>query len=103
MKIYVEREPASKEETAYWDGESLFIQYHKWTKDIYDYIDAIKLIHILDFERLVMVFGKRGGFKKLVVHHKGEEFELSSNHKRLCVQVYNCIRQVNLPVIKEVR
>ena len=103
MKIYVEKRPAELEEKAYWDGMNLFIHYHQFTKELYDYTDARKLILLTDIETVTMIFGSRGGFKRLVIKHRGEEFVLSNNHKRLCIQVYKCMRQVNFPVIKQVQ
>jgi len=99
VKIYRELPPTSKPEKSRWIGLFLLIEYHKWEKEIYDYIDARKLIYLLDIQKVEVFFGKRKSFKGIAITHKDEIFRLSKNHRELCRGILYCLREKNISFI----
>ena len=101
-KIVVEMPPASKDEKAWIAGQDMIIDYHKWDKDIYDYIDATVRILVSQVVEVGMIFGPNGGFHRMELVY-GTEFEvltLSKNHQEVIMQIYNLAKAHNMKIKK---
>ena len=101
-KIVVEMPPASKDEKAWIAGSNMIIDYHKWEKDMYDYVDATLRIPLNEFVEVGMIFGPNGGFHRMELVY-GKEFEVftrSKNHKEVIMQIYNIAKAHNLQIKK---
>ena len=94
MKIYTEIPETSKPEKAWLDGDTLKVDYHKWHKEMFYYVDAHTEIPIKEIHTLRLQYGPRNGFKGMYLVH-GEEFttwELSKNHKGVITQTYRLLK-----------
>lgn len=116
MKIYVEKRPAEKPETAWVRDHILYIQYHKWDDQLFDYTDAFIDIPLLDITDVVMVYGPRRGFRGLRLLYKviyrdpaagsypqliEREIRFSKNHTGLVIQIYDLLKSRRVRVRKE--
>src|SRR3990167_2234262 len=105
MKLYVEAKPAELKEKAWLQTndshEYIYVQYHKYNKEWMSYMDAAIAFRIRDIKKAVLVYGPRGGFKKLQIITKEKLWEISKNHKPVIVQIIKLLKEV-VPIRKEV-
>jgi len=94
MKVYKEYPETSKDESAYLEGDTLVVEYHKWMKENYYYVDATFKQPIKELVTMRLQYGSRGGFKKMymVYGSEFEVFELSKNHKELITTMYKLLK-----------
>lgn len=94
MKIYTEIPEATKPERAWITGDKLNVDYHRWSKDNYYYVDAHFEEHIDFIHTMRLKYGKRGGFHGMYLIH-GDDFavfELSKNHKEVITEMYKLLK-----------
>lgn len=97
--------PAEKPELAWVEGKTLHVDYHKFDRDMFYYVDAhatIPFVQIIDF---VMRFGPRRGFKGMRImydHRAPIELKLSENHEEAAIQIYNLLKKEGLTARREI-
>ena len=105
MKIFVEMPEASKPERAWIENKTLYVDYHKYNKDMFYYVDAHATIPFQEIIEFVMRFGARRGFKgmRIVYDHKSPvELKMSNNHEEVIIQIYNLLKREGLTARREI-
>jgi hypothetical protein len=105
MKIYVEMPEAVKPEKAWVEGKVLHVDYHRWDRNMFYYVDAHATIPFEEILEFVMRFGPRRGFKGLRLlygHRNTVELKMSENHEEVVIQIYNLLKRAGLQAKREI-
>jgi hypothetical protein len=108
MKIYVEKQPASRPERAWIKDNYLYVWYHLYDRTLFDYTDADATVSLSDIISADLRFGPRGGFKGITLKYNDNsgriiEFNLSYNHREVINEMIKALEDNNIIVNKEIR